>query len=92
MPKVMTKARVRMDLEKKVRELMRRAERVAIGKVKTLAIAGSGILEEHEANNLNYKAAMEFMAAFADEMKNQHLSSKVSRDEMARIRNYYVLM
>ena len=92
MPKVMTKARVRMDLEKKVRELMRRAEKTAISKVKTLALAGSGILEEHEANNLNYKAAMEFMAAFGDEMRNLHLPSRPDRETLSRVRNYFILM
>jgi hypothetical protein len=92
MAKEMTKARVRIDLEKKVRELMRRAEKNAISKVKTLALAGSGILEEHEANKLNYTAAMEFMAAFADEMRNGHLPSKPDRHVLSRVRNYFILM
>lgn len=81
-----------MDLEKKVRELMRRAEKTAISKVKTLALAGSGIVDDHEANALSYKTAMDFMAAFGDELRNQYLPTRPSREDDSRIRNYFLLM
>jgi len=76
------------DLHNKIEILFAAEIKRAHDKLDHLAESGSGIVEDHRNEGLNYITAHRFMEAY----KQDSQSSKHSRAEMKIIKNYRILM
>lgn len=86
----------RADLKRRVKELMRATEKMAMEKLDHLMCSGAGIVEQHTKNGGTYEAPKDFLCAFAKEMERQwgkpYIGNTPDRAWKRRVSNYYVMM
>lgn len=88
----MTEDEARADLKAKVREKLEELVAFGLAKLDALDRSGAGIVQDHLANQGNYKTPMNFMAALGAEIRGNFQPLHPTKDDRETINNYHLMM
>jgi hypothetical protein len=79
--------KIRLDLQKKIRSLYAQEQKAALEKLDSLIASGSGVLQDHHSNGLNYLTAHLFREAM-----KLIPGWEYSKAEKKLAKNYHLMM